>query len=129
MSLLMTLGRKMMAAAAEPSGPVSTAQPQPAAVTAPRRRWLPFEIIAEARAIVRMFVDPRYRLSWGCRIGTIVLLIAIAASSWLLGPLSAIPYLDKVVDLCLAFVLFKVIGQEANRYRLTAPDLPPSLRL
>jgi hypothetical protein len=29
----------------------------------------------------------------------------------------------------LAFVLFKVLGQEARRYRETSPDLPPNLRL
>jgi hypothetical protein len=37
--------------------------------------------------------------------------------------------LNKVIDLVLAFLLFKVLGHEARRYRETAPDLPPTLRL
>jgi hypothetical protein len=39
------------------------------------------------------------------------------------------PLLVKGIDLLLAFVLFKVLGYEARRYRETAPDLPPTLRL
>ena len=35
----------------------------------------------------------------------------------------------KIIDLVLAFVLFKVVHGEVTRYRNTSPDLPPSLRL
>ena len=35
----------------------------------------------------------------------------------------------KVLQLVIAFVLFKVLAHEARRYRETSPDLPPSLRL
>jgi hypothetical protein len=96
------------------------------------RRWLLWETIAEARAIVRMFVDPRYRLSWFGRVVPLVLVAAIA-TSWFWVPGTSIPLfgtlLDKAVDLVLAFVLFKVLGHEARRYRETSPDLPPTLRL
>ncbi len=39
------------------------------------------------------------------------------------------PILEKVGELVIAFMLFKVLGHEARRYRETAPDLPSSLRL
>ena len=86
----------------------------------------------ELRAILRMFVDPRYRMSWGGRVTAIVLALAFAFSYWLVPGTSiwAFGYcLDKVTDLVLCFALFKVLTYEARRYRETAPDLPPSLRL
>jgi hypothetical protein len=96
------------------------------------RRWLLWETIAEARAIVRMIVDPRYRLSWSGRVVPLVLLALIATSWWWVPGTSFFLFgslLNKAVDLVLAFVLFKVLGQEARRYRETSPDLPPHLRL
>ena len=36
---------------------------------------------------------------------------------------------DRVFFLVLAYMLFKVLIREATRYRMTSPDLPPSLRL
>ena len=33
------------------------------------------------------------------------------------------------VDLLTLYGLFKILSHEARRYRETAPDLPPSLRL
>jgi hypothetical protein len=100
----------------------------------PRSRpgWLVFESVTEARAIVRMFTDPRYRLSWTSRIMPPALLVLILASWWWV-PFISIPIfgniLAKTVELALAYVLFKLLGHEARRYRETAPDLPPSLRL
>jgi hypothetical protein len=37
--------------------------------------------------------------------------------------------LDKIVDLALSYILWKVLIHEARRYRQTAPDLPRSMRL
>jgi hypothetical protein len=36
---------------------------------------------------------------------------------------------ERVAQLVTAFLLFKVLGHEARRYRQTAPDLPRTLRL
>jgi hypothetical protein len=33
------------------------------------------------------------------------------------------------VELVLLYCMFKILGHEARRYRETAPDLPPSLRI
>lgn len=97
-----------------------------------RAGWLLMEILTEARVIWRMFTDPRYRLSWTARIAPPVLVFCFVMSWWVV-PFASIPIfgtiLDKALDLVLAFVLFKLLGHEARRYRETAPDLPPSLRL
>jgi hypothetical protein len=94
--------------------------------------WLLWDTWAEARAIVRMFVDPRYRLSRSARVLPLVLLAAILTSGFWV-PFSSVyvlgGWLVKAVDLLLAFLLFKWLGHEARRYRQTSPDLPANLRL
>lgn len=94
--------------------------------------WLMWDTWAEARIIVRMYVDPRYNLSWSARMLPLILLAAISTSYyWVPG--TTIPLLgswaNKAVDLSLAFLLFKWLGHEARRYRQTSPDIPPNLRL
>jgi hypothetical protein len=87
-----------------------------------------------------MLVDPRYRMSWSGRFLPWILLCAILLS-WFWIPFATLLYsvpavgplfgtlLVKVVDLALAFVMFKILGREVARYRETSPDLPSSLRL
>ena len=82
---------------------------------------------------VSLFLDPRYHLPWSSRVIPLVLLAAILTSKyWVPG--SSIYILGdwllvKLVDLLLAFLLFKWLGHEARRYRQSSPDLPPNLRL
>jgi hypothetical protein len=121
--------------------------PPPAAVPLPppsprsmRRPWLLFDLYADVRAAMYMFVDPRYRMSWSGRFLPWVLLFAIG-TSWFWIPFISLVYaipalgpfvatvLVKFVDLVLAFVLYKVLSREATRYRETSRDLPASLRL
>jgi hypothetical protein len=126
---ILDVGKRMFGPSEPKPAPAAPAAPQP---HGGRRPWLLFEMLAEARAIFRMYFDPRYRLSWFGRIVPLVLVAAIVTSWWWV-PLSSIfvfgNLLDKAVDLVLAFMLFKVLGQEARRYRETSPDLPPHLRL
>jgi hypothetical protein len=125
--LLLGAGKRLLGAAA------SAVKQVPGDV---KRAALFWEALAEARAILRMYLDPRYRLSWLGRLVPPLLVLLIVSSRWWL-PGSSVPVfgtvfwpvLDKLIDLLLAFVLFKVLGYEARRYRETAPDLPPSLRL
>jgi hypothetical protein len=92
--------------------------------------WFLFDLYAEGRSILRMFVDPRYRMSWSGRLLPLLLLLAVLTSGWWLAVVPVLgPLLVKPVDLVLAFVLFKALGREARRYRETSPDLPPALRL
>jgi hypothetical protein len=97
-----------------------------------RWTWFFFDAYAEVRAILRMFVDPRYQLSWTSRMVPLVLAILLLTSSWWM-PGTSIPWLgtliDKLVDLTLAYLFFRVLSHEARRYRQLSPDLPASLRL
>jgi hypothetical protein len=141
---LLEAGRRLLGAAkaAMPGAPATTAPAAPQATPAvgsaagaterARRVWLLWDLVAEARAIVRMYLDPRYRLSWLGRVVPLGLVAAfVLTDSWL--PMPNIPILrwlvEKAVELGIGFVLFKVLGYEARRYRETAPDLPPTLRL
>ena len=128
---LVELGRRLLGVATPP--PPRTLGPRP---TGKRPGWLLLEIFAEARAIPRMYFDPRYRMTWVGRILPIVLLVAFFFPDYavsifpLVGPLLAkITLLMKVVELVIAYVLFKVLAHEARRYRETSPDIPASMRL
>jgi hypothetical protein len=123
--------------APKPAAPVATAVPAsiPGIAHSSTRGslvWLLWDTWAEARAIVRMFIDPRYQLPWPARVLPLVLLAAILTSYyWLPGSSITIVgnIFNKAVDLLLAFLLFKWLGHEARRYRQTSPDLPAHLRL
>ncbi len=92
--------------------------------------WLLFDIYAEVRCMVRMYLDPRYQLSWVTRIFPPVLLACMVFSWLTLDGMKLIgPFVDRAVFLILAYLLFRVLGREAVRYRQLSPDLPPSLKL
>jgi hypothetical protein len=101
-----------------------------------RPSWFLIDAYAEVRAMVHMYLDPRYRMTWVGRVVPWVLLAAILTSSiWfpvLPAAASVSPFLGvllmKPVDLVLAFFLFRILSREARRYRETAPDLPAHLR-
>jgi hypothetical protein len=121
-----------------PAAPVATVVPAsaPGIVSSGTRGGILgflWDTWAEMRAIVRMFVDPRHNLPWSARVLPLVLLAAILTSKFWV-PFSSVPFLGdwllvKLVDLLLAFLLFKWLGHEARRYRQTSPDLPAGLRL
>jgi hypothetical protein len=97
-----------------------------------RSAWFLYDTYADLRAMLHMYFDPRYRMSWKMRVLPIVILVAIFTSTWW-APGTMIPIVggiaNKLIDLVLAFILIKILTHEARRYRETAPDLPPSLRL
>lgn len=108
----------------------------PAGQAPPKAKgWLVWEMVAELRAIFCMYVDPRYRLPWYGYVVPPVLLAAFVFSLyWIpfalaLRELKLHWVLTVPVDLLLLYSMFKILGHEARRYRETAPDLPPSLRL
>lgn len=132
-AVLLDVGKRLLGVAAQTVPPAPIAVPN---VAHPGARggllWLLWDTWAEARIIVRMFVDPRYHLPWRARVLPLFLLAAILTSYyWIPG--TTIPllgsWINKAVDLLLAFLLFKWLGHEARRYRQTSPDLPSSLRL
>jgi hypothetical protein len=110
----------------------SAGTPSLGALTQPRsplRPWILFEAYAELRTIVRMFLDHRYRMTWPARVVPLALLALILTSwIWLPGtmilPTSLMTIVDKVIDLVLAFLAFKILVREARRYRELVIDLP-----
>jgi len=128
---LLDMGKRLLGAASEAITPAPV-PPSLSATARARAVWFLWDTWAEARAILRMFLDPRYHLPWSARVFPLVLLAAILTSKlWVPGSSILIlgDVLVKLVDLLLAFMLFKWLGHEARRYRQTSPDLPPSLRL
>jgi hypothetical protein len=102
-----------------------------AQISQPGSPWLIVDIYSELRAMLRMFLDARYRvfyMTWQTKVFPPVLLgIMVLCWLWLaslpLGFLSTI--LDKMVELLLAFFLYKVLSREARRYRELKPLMQP----
>ena len=94
------------------------------------QRWLPFELLVEMRVMLRMYLDPRYRLTWQTRVLPPAFLFGMFLSWLLISGIPIVGFLfDRFLFLVLAYMLFKVLIREATRYRMTSPDLPPTLRL
>jgi hypothetical protein len=99
--------------------PAATRTIDPEPVAAPRAPWLIFDLYAEIKATVRMFRDRRFRVAWSTFFLVVGLVIGILTSSiWF--PLAYVPllggYLDKALDLLLAFVAVRVLSREVRRY-------------
>lgn len=124
--------RKVIVRADPPAAPPGAAAVAALVPAAAHRKGLLLDAVAELRAMSRMFVDPRYRMSKLGWLAALGLLVALLFSYWWV-PGTSLPlfgyWLNKAVDLALAYALFKVLFYQARRYRETAPDLPPSLRL
>jgi hypothetical protein len=149
-AVIIDVGRKLLPLAAEKPDPPpdqptdSSAGPiPPPASPAPepppaQSIWFVYDIYSEGMAILRMFIDPHYRMPWRSRLIPLLLFIAILTSwYWLPGTgfLNEFPglallarALDKIVDLFLAFFLFKILGREAQRYQKAFPNLAAKLR-
>lgn len=127
---LLDVGRHLLPGASAPN------TTQPGSQQARRSNtWLLWELIAEFRAIFCMYLDPRYRVPWyGYVVPPALLFAFIFSKYWVpfalvLGEMRLSWMLTIPVDLVVLYAMFKVLGHEARRYRETAPDLPPSLRL
>lgn len=102
-----------------PPEPAFPAPPVPAPARLLPHAWLLFDLYAEARAMVRMFFDIHYHVAWTTRLVVLILVPLILLSHWwfpfawvpLVGPL-----VDKLVDLLLAFFVYKALSREAHRY-------------
>lgn len=116
-----TTATAMMTAA---SNAFRSVAPLATPVTA-KSTFLAFDIVLEAVAIFRMFFDFSYKVGWVTRILVLVLLPAILTSHlwfpgahfWVIGD-----FLVKLVDLALAFVMFKALSREAQRYMQSRPS-------
>jgi hypothetical protein len=90
----------------------------------PRRAWWLFEAYDDLRAMVRMYTDYRYRrhMTWTAFLTPFVLLACILVV-WFWMPTSipvlgvGLAFLDKVVDVVLAFFAYKILSRELSRFR------------
>jgi hypothetical protein len=132
-SLLFHVGKQMLTTAPIASVVQPTHPTQETTFTASMRwTWVFFDAYAEIRACLRMFVDPRYQMSWTSRLVPLVLAALLFTSAYW-APGTSLPaigtLIDKLIDLPLAFLFFKILSHEARRYRQTSPDIPAGLRL
>jgi hypothetical protein len=96
----------------------------PNASRAARPPWWLFEAYDDLRSVVRMYFDPRYRrhMTWTAFLTPFVLLACILVV-WFWMPTSipvlglGLAFLDKIVDVLLAFFAFKILSRELHRYR------------
>lgn len=123
---LVSVGRTLLPTDPGPARPAGAPRP-----SGPSREWLLQNVIAELQAVYFMYVDPRYQMSWLGRLLPPALLLAFLFSGWwlTLTTCGLGTLVNKPIDLALCYALFKVVAYEARRYRETAPDLPPHLRL
>jgi hypothetical protein len=107
------------------SDKVSATPPSPAPPPPEMPVWNPQTVpprlsgLAEFRAMVRMFFDIHYHVAWTTRILTLVIVGLIATSHWWFPPsyVPAIGFIfEKTIDIILAFLLYRVLGNEARRY-------------
>jgi hypothetical protein len=98
-----------------------TSEPPPASSSWGGRwaSWLFVDMAQEGRLLIQMIFDRRYQMAWTTRIMAIVLLPLILTSHWWL-PLAWLPgfggFFVSIVNLLLAFALYKALSREVRRY-------------
>jgi hypothetical protein len=91
-----------------------------------RPSWLLLDFYREVRAMVRMFFDGRFRVSWMARVVPIVAVTLFFVSLLLIHGITIIgPVLDRLVDVVLVCIVYKVLSREAQRYCQMVASLPP----
>jgi hypothetical protein len=118
--VLIEAGRRLLPAAIEPVSAAPGHDPN-----LERRSWLFIDLYTELRAIFWLFLDRRYQCSWICRLVIPVFLLLFFGSSWFLGSIPLIGWvIDKIFDVAIVIVAYKILSREAARYRLAVPDFP-----
>jgi hypothetical protein len=108
-------GEPLVPAADGPANGAPTVEGTPAG----RPSWVLVEVVRDFRAIGRMLMDYRYRMSWTGRV-VVPAAIAVAVLSWWLlsgSFLGVGTVIDKTIDVVLVVVVYKVLGREVQRYR------------
>lgn len=121
---------QILALVASPShSPMSTPVPPPSgavlnpptSVDQPHRGWFLMQLWSELRLSIRMYFDPRYRISRTAQFLLPLILGLFAAnyvlfSVWLTIPVIS-PILERVVCVLLGIFFYKVMARELVRYR------------
>jgi hypothetical protein len=92
------------------------------AVNALRRPWLLVDLMRDLASTVRMYMDPRYRVRRSTQLMVPLILVFFGANYILFNhTLLDIPIfkhiLERLVEIVLAVLLYKVVMREVARYR------------
>jgi hypothetical protein len=90
--------------------------------SATRRPWLLSEVLRDVGTTIRMYTDPRYRVRRATQIMVPILLASFGLNYLLFNhTILDVPVfrhiLERVVDIVLAVLLYKVVSREVARYR------------
>lgn len=111
-----------------PASLVPGGQAAVSAVSALRRPWLLIDLLREIGAAVKMYMDPRYRVRRSTQL-MVPLILGLFAANYVVFnyTLLDIPVfrqiVERLVEVVLAVLLYKVIGREVARYRQTVAQL------
>jgi hypothetical protein len=87
----------------------------------PRRSWFFGQVWAELRLAVRMYFDPRYRVSRTAQVAFPLFMALVALnyfvfSVWFSIPIVS-PVAERALDILLAALAYRVLLRELDRYR------------
>jgi hypothetical protein len=90
------------------------------------------------RLFLRMYVDPRYKMSWLGRLVPLAFLFFFVFSDWDWEILNIVFFwnmipifgsmIDKLLLIVFAWLTAKVLSREMRRYQQVVPDVPDALR-
>jgi hypothetical protein len=100
--------------------PIPIAFSTPQALEA-SKRWLLPDLIRDISTTIKMYFDSRYRLRRATQLFVPVVLMLFVFNHFFWAAFSAIPLIplifEKIVDIVLAVLLYKVLYREMVRYR------------
>jgi hypothetical protein len=104
-----------------PPPPSGTILSPPEAPDPAGRAWFLARLWLEARLAVRMYFDPRYRISRTAQIGLPLVAVAMVANYFLFAVWFSIPVLspvlERLLDAVLAVFAYRIVVRELDRYR------------
>ncbi|MBM3982211.1 MAG: hypothetical protein FJ304_18490 [Planctomycetes bacterium] len=87
----------------------------------PRRGWLLAQLWAEFRLALKMYFDPRYRLSRTAQVALPLVAVLLVLNYFVFALWVTVPVLSPVAERLLAVVLvvlaYRVLASELDRYR------------
>lgn len=96
-----------------------------------RAPWVLLDFANDLRAILRLILDPHYRMTWLARAALFGILPFILVSSFVV-PFTSLPLvgtlLDKILAIPLAFLAYRILSRELTLYRLAVAELPARYR-
>ncbi len=87
----------------------------------PPRQWFFVQLWAELRLAVKMYFDPRYRVSRTAQVAFPLFAVLLALNYFLFSVWFSIavlsPVVERLLDVFLAVVAYRVLARELDRYR------------